>query len=106
MVRMIKSRRLRWASHVARMEECRSAFKILSGKPIEKRTLGRPRRRWEDIIRMDLKEIGISTRNSADWTQDREKIQHPKRPVENVVITTKGLQERKTQILNGTTVEK
>ena len=53
-VRVIKSRRLRWAGHVARMEEGRCAFKILTGKPIGKRTLGRPRRRWKDNIRMDL----------------------------------------------------
>ena len=53
-IRMIKSRRLRWTGHVARMEEGRSAFKILTGKPIGKRPLGRPRRRWEDNIRMDL----------------------------------------------------
>ena len=45
------------------MEESRSAFKILSGKPIRKRPLGRPRRSWEKNIRMDLKEIGIDTRN-------------------------------------------
>ena len=56
-VRVIKSRRLRWAGHVARIEEARSAFKILTGKPAGKRPLGRPRRR------MDLKEIGINTRN-------------------------------------------
>ena len=54
-VRGIKSRRLRWAGHVARMEEVRSAFKILTGKPSEKRPLGRSRCRWEDNIRMDLK---------------------------------------------------
>ena len=54
-VRMIKSRILRWAGHVARMEEGRSAFKILTGKPTG--TLGRPRRRLEDIVRMDLEEI-------------------------------------------------
>ena len=57
---MIKSRRLRWASHVARMEEGRSFFKSLTGKPTGKRPLGRPRRRWEDNIRMDLEEIGIN----------------------------------------------
>ena len=55
-VRVIKSRRLRWVRHVARMEEGRSAFKILTGKPTGKRPLGRRRRRWEDNIRMDLKE--------------------------------------------------
>ena len=60
---MIKSRRLRLAGHVARMEEGRSAFKILTGKSTGKRPLGRPRRRWEDNIKMYLKEIGISTRN-------------------------------------------
>ena len=53
-VRVIKSRRLRWAEHVARMEEGRSTFKILTGKPTGKRPLGRPRRRWEDNIRIDL----------------------------------------------------
>ena len=54
---MIKSKRLRWAGHVARMEEGRSVFKILTGKPTGKIPLGRPRLRWEDNIRMDLKEI-------------------------------------------------
>ena len=54
-VKVIKSRRLRWAGDVARMEEGRSAFKILTGKSTGKRLLGRPRRRWEDNIRMNLK---------------------------------------------------
>ena len=62
-VRVIKSRRLGWAGHVARMEEGRSAFKVLTGKPTGKRPLGRPRRRWEDNIRMDLEEIGINMGN-------------------------------------------
>ena len=48
------------------MEEGRSAFKILTGKPTGKRPLGRPRRGWEDNIRMDLKEIGIKTKNWVD----------------------------------------
>ena len=68
---MIKSRRLRWAGQVARMEEDRSAFKILTGKPTGKRPLGRPRRRWEDNIRMDLEEIGINVGNLDDSAQDR-----------------------------------
>ena len=59
-VRVIKSRRLRWAGHVARMEEGRSAFKILTSKPTGKRPLGMPRLRWEDNIRMDLEGIGIN----------------------------------------------
>ena len=70
-VRVIKSRRLRWAGHVARMEEGRSVFKILTGKPTGKRPLGRPRFRWEDNIRMDLEEIGISVGNWVDSAQDR-----------------------------------
>ena len=53
-VRVIISRRFRWTGLVARMEKGRSAFKILTGKPTGKRPLGRPRRRWEDNIRMDL----------------------------------------------------
>ena len=69
--RGIKSRILRWAGHVARIEEGRSVFKILTGKPTEKRSLGRPRRRWEDNIRMDLEEIGINAGNWVDSAQDR-----------------------------------
>ena len=65
-VRVIESRRLRWAGHVARKEEGRSAFKVLTGKPTGKRPLGRPRRRWEDNIRMDVEEIGISAGNWVD----------------------------------------
>ena len=53
-VRVIKYRIFRWVGHVARMEEGRSAFKILTDKPTGNRPLGRPRRRWEDNIRMDL----------------------------------------------------
>ena len=62
---------MRWAGHVVRMEEGRSAFKILTGKPTEKRPFGRPRRRWEDNIRMDLEEIGTNARNWYDSAQDR-----------------------------------
>ena len=53
------------------MEEGRSAFKMLTGKPTGKRPLGRPWRRWEDSIRMDLKEIGINAGKCVDSTQDR-----------------------------------
>jgi hypothetical protein len=56
----------------ARMQEGRGAFKILTGKPSGKRSLGRPRRRWEDNITMGLKEIGINTRNLVDSAQDRD----------------------------------
>ena len=68
---MIKSTRLRWAGRAARMEEGRSAFKILTGKPTGKRPLGRPRRRWEDNIRMDLEDIGINAGNWVDSAHDR-----------------------------------
>ena len=54
------------------MEECRSAFKILTGKPTGKSPLGRPRHRWEDNIRMDLEEIGINVGNWVDSAQDRD----------------------------------
>ena len=54
------------------MEERRSSFKILTGKPTGKRPLGRRRRRWEDTIRMDLEEIGMNARNWVDSAQDRD----------------------------------
>ncbi|KAJ4448532.1 hypothetical protein ANN_10550 [Periplaneta americana] len=57
-IRNIKSRRLRWAGHVARMGESRNAYRVLVGRPEGKRPLGRPRRRWEDNIKMDLREVG------------------------------------------------
>ena len=70
-VRVIKSRRLRWAGHLARKEKGRSAFKILTGKPTAKRPLGKPRRRLEDNIRMDLEDIGINAGNWVDSAQGR-----------------------------------
>jgi hypothetical protein len=63
-VRVIKSRRMRWAGHVARMEEGRGVYRVLVGRREGKRPLGRPRCRWEDNIRMDLREIGI---DEANW---------------------------------------
>ena len=61
-VRANKSRRFKWARHIARKEEGRSGFKIATCKPTGKRPLGRPRRRWKYNIRMVLKEIGMNTR--------------------------------------------
>jgi hypothetical protein len=58
-VRVIKARRLRWAGHVAHMEEVRGAYTILVGRPEGRRPLGRPRRRWEDNIKMDIRETGF-----------------------------------------------
>jgi hypothetical protein len=58
-VRAIKSRRMRWAGHVARMGKRKDVYRVLVGRPVVKRPLGRPRRRWEDNIKLDLMEIGI-----------------------------------------------
>ena len=71
-VGVIKFRRLRWTGHVARMEEGRCAFKILIGTHRGKRSLGTPRRRFEDNIRMGRKEIGINSRNLDSSVQDRD----------------------------------
>jgi hypothetical protein len=57
-IRVIKSRRLRRAGHIARMGERRGAYRVLVGKTEGRRPLGRPRRRWEDNIKMDLREVG------------------------------------------------
>jgi hypothetical protein len=70
-VKGIKSKRLKWARHVARMEEGRSAFKMLAGKPTGKRSSGSPWDGWEDNIRMDRKEKSINTRNWINSFQDR-----------------------------------
>jgi hypothetical protein len=59
-IRIIKSRRMKWAGHVVRMGEKRNAYRILLGKPEGKRQLGRPRRRWVDNIKIDLREIGCN----------------------------------------------
>jgi hypothetical protein len=63
--KMIKSRRMRWAGHVARMGEGRGAYRVLVERPEGKRPLGRPSRRWEDNIKMDLGEIGIDGAGSV-----------------------------------------
>jgi hypothetical protein len=72
-IRIIKSRRMRWAGHVACMGEKRSAYRLLVGKPEGKRPLGRPRRRWVDNIRKGLGEVGW---RDVDWiglAQDRSR---------------------------------
>jgi hypothetical protein len=72
-IRIIKSRRMRWAGHVARMGEKRNAYRLLVGKPEEKRPLGRPRRRWVDNIRMDLGEVGSSDVDRIGLAKDRNR---------------------------------
>ena len=69
--RLIKSRKLRWVGHV-KMEEGRSAFKILTGKPTGKRPIERLRRTWEGNIRMDHEGIGINAGSWVDSAQDRD----------------------------------
>jgi hypothetical protein len=72
-IRQVKSRRMRWAGHVARMGEERKVYKVLMRKPEVKRPLRRPRCRWEDGIRMDVGEIGLE---GVDWirlAQDRDR---------------------------------
>ena len=68
---VVKSRRMRWAGHVARMGEDRGVQKVLVGKPEGKRPLGRPRRRWEDNIKMDLQEVGGGRGDWMELAQDR-----------------------------------
>ena len=72
-VRVIKSRRMRWAGHVARMGEGRGVHRVLVGKPEGKRPLGRPRRRCVDNIRMDLQEVGCGYMDWIGLAQDRDR---------------------------------
>jgi hypothetical protein len=74
-VKVIKPRRMRWAGHVARMGLRRGVYRVLVGRPEGKRPLGRPRRRWEDNIKLDLREIGIDGANWIRLAQDRVKWQ-------------------------------
>ena len=72
-VRVIKSRRMRWVRHVARTEEGRGVHKVLVGKPEGKRPLGRPRRKREDNIKMDLQEVGRGCGYWMELAQDRDR---------------------------------
>ena len=72
-MRVIKSRRMRWAEHVARMGEEIGVYRVLVGKPERRRPLGRPRRRWVDNIRMDLKEVGCGYIDRIGLAQDRDR---------------------------------
>jgi hypothetical protein len=74
-IRQVKSRRMRWAGHVVRMGQEREVYKVLVGKSEGKRPLGRPRRRWEDGVRMNLRETGLGG-TGVDWirlAQDRDR---------------------------------
>jgi hypothetical protein len=71
-VRVIKSRRMRWAGHVARMGEERGVYRVLVGKPEGERPLGRSMRRWEDNVRMDLREVGCGCEDWIGLAQDKD----------------------------------
>ena len=71
-VRMVKSRRMRWAGHVARMGEDRGVHRVLVGKPEGNSPLGRPRRRWEDNIKMDLQEFVGGRGDWMELAEDRD----------------------------------
>ena len=72
-VLVIKSRRLRWAAHVALMGEEKGVYRVLLGKPGGRRTLGRPRRRWVDNIRMDLQEVSCVYMDWIGLAHDRDR---------------------------------
>jgi hypothetical protein len=71
-MRVVKSRGMRWAGHVARMAEEREVQRVLMGKPEGKRPLGRPRRRWEDNIKIDVQEVGGGRGDWKELAQDRD----------------------------------
>ena len=68
---MIKSRRMRWAEHVARIGERRGVYRVLVGIPEGRKPLEKPRRRWEDNIRMELREVGCGCLDWLELAQDR-----------------------------------
>ena len=68
----LKSRRLRWAGHVARTEQSINAYRVLVGKPEGKRPVGRPRCRWEDNIKVDLREVGCDPGEWIELAEDRD----------------------------------
>jgi len=72
-VRVVKSRRMRWAGHVSRMGERRGVHRVLVGKPEGKTPLGRPRRRWEDNIKMDLQGVGGGCGDWMELAEDRDR---------------------------------
>jgi hypothetical protein len=72
-VRVVKLRQMRWAGHVGRMGEDRCVHRVLMGKPEGKRPLGRPRRRWENNIKMDYQEVGGGCGDWMELAQDRDR---------------------------------
>jgi hypothetical protein len=85
-IRVVKSRRMRWAGHVARVREERNACGILVGKPEGKRPVGRPRRRWLDNIKMDLRGIEWDDMDWIDLIQNRNRWRAPVNTVMNFQV--------------------
>ena len=85
-IRNLKKRRLRWAGHIARMEQSRNAYRVLVGKSVGKRSLGRPRRRWEDNIKMDLREVACVLRDWIDLAEDSDQCRAYVRAVINLRV--------------------
>jgi hypothetical protein len=85
-VRVIKAKGMRWEEHVARMGEVRGAYDILVGRPEGRRPLERPRRRWEDNIKMDFREIGFGDVDWIHWAQDRNRWRALVNTVMNLLV--------------------
>jgi len=81
-VRVIKSRRMRWAGHVARIGEREGLYRVSVRKPEGRRPFGRPRRRWEDNIKIDLQEVGCGGMDWFELAEDRDRC----RTLVNVVM--------------------
>ncbi|KAJ4439104.1 hypothetical protein ANN_15061 [Periplaneta americana] len=93
-------RRLRWAGHVARMGESRNAYRVLVGRPEGKRPLGRPRRRWEDNIKMDLREVGYDNTDWINLAQDRDRWRAYVRAAMNLRMDSLHGQLQKEEVLH------
>ena len=85
-IRNFKSRRLRWAGHVARTERFRNAYRVLVRNPESKRPLERPRRRWEDNIKMDLRKVCCDPRDWVAFVEDRDQWRAYIRAVMNLWV--------------------
>jgi hypothetical protein len=85
-VRVVKSRRMKWAGHVARMGEERGVHRVLVGKPEGKRPLGRPRRRWEDNIKIDVEKVRGGRGDWMELAQDRDRWRALASTVKNIRV--------------------
>jgi len=85
--RMIKSRRMRWAGHVACMDERKGVYKVLVGKPEGKRQPGRPSRRWENNIKIDLQEVEYDVMDWIELVQDMDSSRALVNPVMNLRVS-------------------